>query len=49
MARDTIWINIGCILACFNIEKPLDAHGNIVESPVGYISQLLRWDDPALL
>ncbi|KZP23267.1 cytochrome P450 [Athelia psychrophila] len=42
MARDTIWINIGCILACFNIEKPLDAHGNTVEPSVNYISQLVR-------
>jgi len=46
MARDTIWINIGCILACFNVEKPLDADGNAFEPSVKYISQLLRHPEP---
>ncbi|KZP21392.1 cytochrome P450 [Athelia psychrophila] len=46
MARDTIWINIACILACFNIEKPLDAHGNAFEPSVEYTSQLIRHPEP---
>ncbi|KZP23269.1 cytochrome P450 [Athelia psychrophila] len=46
MAQDTIWVNIACILACFNIEKPLDAHGNAVEPSVKYIPQILRHPEP---
>ncbi|KZP23279.1 cytochrome P450, partial [Athelia psychrophila] len=46
MARGTIWLNIGCILACFNIEKPLDAQGNAFEPSVKYISDLLRHPEP---
>ncbi|KZP23292.1 cytochrome P450 [Athelia psychrophila] len=46
VARGTIWLNISCILACFNIEKPLDAHGNAIEPSVKYISDLLRHPEP---
>ncbi|KZP23244.1 hypothetical protein FIBSPDRAFT_459219 [Athelia psychrophila] len=41
-AQGAIWINIGCILACFNIEKPLHARGNAFEPSVGYISHTVR-------
>ncbi|KZP23303.1 cytochrome P450 [Athelia psychrophila] len=42
MARDTLWINIASILACFNLENPLDAHGNAFEQSVKYIPEQIR-------
>ncbi|KZP18991.1 cytochrome P450 [Athelia psychrophila] len=46
MAQGTIWLNVGCILACFNIEKPVDKHGNVFEPSVKYISGILRHPEP---
>lgn len=42
MARETIWLNIGCILASFNIEKPLDINGVPFEPSVDYSLTFLR-------
>lgn len=42
MARGTIWLNIGCILACFNIEKPLDINGVPYEPSVAYSPTFVR-------
>ncbi|KAF7978425.1 hypothetical protein HWV62_594 [Athelia sp. TMB] len=40
MARGTIWINVACILACFTIQKPVDAQGKEFEPPVEYIAKI---------
>ncbi|KZP18888.1 cytochrome P450 [Athelia psychrophila] len=46
MAQGSIWLNIGCILTCFNIEKPVDEHGNVFEPSVEYISGIIRQPEP---
>ncbi|KAF7985953.1 hypothetical protein HWV62_43900 [Athelia sp. TMB] len=42
MARESIWLTAGSILACFNIEKSVDLHGNAVEPSGNYIPGLIR-------
>ncbi|KZP26478.1 cytochrome P450 [Athelia psychrophila] len=42
VAQGTIWLNIACILACFNIGNPVDEHGNVYEPSVEYLSSIVR-------
>ncbi|KAF7980657.1 hypothetical protein HWV62_37069 [Athelia sp. TMB] len=42
MARESIWLTAGSILACFNIEKYVDLHGNVVEPSGKYSPGLVR-------
>lgn len=43
MARKTIWLAAGSILAAFNIEKAVGTDGKYVEPSIGYTtSSLLR-------
>ncbi|KZP19015.1 cytochrome P450 [Athelia psychrophila] len=42
MAQGTIWLNIACILTCFNMEMPVDEHGNIFDPSVKYVSSSVR-------
>ncbi|KAF7985938.1 hypothetical protein HWV62_43870 [Athelia sp. TMB] len=46
MARESIWLTAGSILACFNIEKSIDIHGNVVEPSGKYVSVLIREPEP---
>lgn len=43
MARGTLWLNVACILTCFDLEKPLDAQGHPLEPSGTYISTLMRY------
>lgn len=42
MARGTIWLTAASILASFNVEKAVDAHGNVIEPHVEYVPNLIR-------
>ncbi|KAF7985902.1 hypothetical protein HWV62_43798 [Athelia sp. TMB] len=41
MARESIWLTVGSILACFKIENSVDVHGNVIEPSGKYLSGLL--------
>ena len=43
LARSSIWLTAGCVLAMFNIEKPLDKDGKPVNPPGTYSHGLARW------
>ena len=42
MARGTVWLTAGSILASFNVEKAVDAEGNVIEPHVEYVPSLIR-------
>ncbi|KAF7980002.1 hypothetical protein HWV62_40100 [Athelia sp. TMB] len=46
MARESIWLTVGSILACFKIENSVDVHGNVIEPSGKYLSGLLRQPEP---
>jgi len=46
MARDSIWLTAGSILASFTIEKSRDIDGNLVEPSGSYVSSLIRAPEP---
>ncbi|KAF7980001.1 hypothetical protein HWV62_40098 [Athelia sp. TMB] len=46
MAQESIWLTAGSILACFNIEKSVDIHGNVIEPSGKYLSGLIRQPEP---
>ncbi|KAF7985952.1 hypothetical protein HWV62_43898 [Athelia sp. TMB] len=42
MAKESIWLTAGSILACFNIEKSVDLQGNVIEPSGRYLPGLIR-------
>ena len=42
LAMDSLWIAMAYLLACFDIEKPLDENGNTIEPSGEYTTGLLR-------
>ncbi|KAF7980672.1 hypothetical protein HWV62_37099 [Athelia sp. TMB] len=42
MAKESIWLTAGSILACFNIEKSVDPLGNVIEPSGKYLPGLIR-------
>ncbi|KAF7978428.1 hypothetical protein HWV62_600 [Athelia sp. TMB] len=46
MARSTVWLTAGSILAVFNINKAVDEKGTPVEPSGAYISAILRHPEP---
>ncbi|KAF7977803.1 hypothetical protein HWV62_2717 [Athelia sp. TMB] len=48
MARGTVWLTAGSILASFNVEKAVDAQGNVIEPHVEYVPSLIRQPEPFL-
>ena len=43
IARSTVWLTAGSILAVFNIDKAVDEKGTLVEPSGAYVSAILRW------
>lgn len=41
MAWDILWITIASILAVFEISKPVDEKGQMIEPPLGHISEIV--------
>ncbi|KAK7035796.1 cytochrome P450 [Favolaschia claudopus] len=41
MARDNVWIAVARILACFDITKPIDENGQIIEPKYDYFAGLV--------
>ena len=42
LAFDTLWITLASILAVYDVQKPVDKDGNIIEPEVGFTSALFR-------
>ena len=49
MARESVWLTVGSILACFKIEKSVDAHGNVIEPSGKYMTDLIRYSKLSVL
>ena len=42
LALDTIWITIASVLAVYNVSKPKDANGVVMEQPVEFTGVSIR-------
>ena len=43
LAMDSLWIAMAYLLTCFNIEKPVDENGQVIEPSGEYTTGLLRF------
>ncbi|ETW81852.1 cytochrome P450 monooxygenase 12 [Heterobasidion irregulare TC 32-1] len=46
LAFDTLWITLASILAVYDVQKPVDKDGNIIEPEVGFTSALFSRPKP---
>lgn len=43
LAMDSLWIAMAYLLACYDIEKPVDKYGEAIEPSGQYTTGLLRY------
>lgn len=44
LALDTVWVTIASTLAVYNIEKPKNANGVVIEQPLEFTGAAVRYD-----